>query len=177
MIEQQRRMDSGGGGRFDAYGIEATLRSADGQAREKLAITGMVMAFPAVVSGMTPMITNHVLTTTALRAPPERMAQVEALSATILANLRVNPQWQAAVAKARDELNGTVSKGIRDSSRPASPRAGSGGSGGVDMDEWRRKGAIDDGQQRDRIDTIREVERCYDPETGTTREVSIHVGC
>lgn len=51
------------------------------------------------------------------------------------------------------------------------------GDGTVDMDEWRRRSAAEDREQRDRVDSIREVERCYDPETGETREVSIHSGC
>jgi hypothetical protein len=49
--------------------------------------------------------------------------------------------------------------------------------GGFDMDRWREEQRRDDRAQRDRIDSIREVESCYDPETGTTVEVSIHVGC
>jgi hypothetical protein len=52
-----------------------------------------------------------------------------------------------------------------------------GGGGGVDMDQWREDQRRDDIEQRDRIDSIREVERCYDPDTGRSYEVSIHVGC
>lgn len=48
---------------------------------------------------------------------------------------------------------------------------------GFDMEGWRREQRRDDIEQRERVDTIREVERCYDPETGTTVEVSIHTGC
>ena len=49
--------------------------------------------------------------------------------------------------------------------------------GGFDMDRWREEQRRDDRAQRDRIDSIREVERCYDPDTGEVVEVSIHVGC
>lgn len=55
--------------------------------------------------------------------------------------------------------------------------SGAGGDGTVDMEQWREEQRRDDRMQRDRIDSIREVERCYDPETGTTYEVSIHTGC
>lgn len=56
--------------------------------------------------------------------------------------------------------------------------AGAGDAGGtIDMDEWRRRGAADDRLQRERVDSIREVQRCTDPDTGETREVSIHAGC
>lgn len=59
-----------------------------------------------------------------------------------------------------------------------SPTYGSGdGDGTVDMDQWREEQRRDDRMQRDRIDAIREVERCYDPDTGVTYEVSIHTGC
>jgi hypothetical protein len=57
------------------------------------------------------------------------------------------------------------------------PLAGDAPGGTIDMDEWRRRQRQDDREQRDRIDTIREVQRCYDPDTGETREVSIHDGC
>lgn len=49
--------------------------------------------------------------------------------------------------------------------------------GGVDMEEWRRKNDAEDAQQRERVDSVREVQRCTDSATGETREVSIHVGC
>lgn len=52
-----------------------------------------------------------------------------------------------------------------------------GGGGGVDMDQWREDQRRGDIEQRERIDSIREVERCYDPDTGRSYEVSIHVGC
>ena len=55
---------------------------------------------------------------------------------------------------------------------------GGGGAGGdFDMDGWREDQRRGDIEQRDRIDAIREVERCYDPNTGETIEVSIHAGC
>jgi hypothetical protein len=50
------------------------------------------------------------------------------------------------------------------------------GDGGVDMDEWRRRQAQDDIEQRQRIDTIREEERCRNAD-GTEDTVSIHSGC
>lgn len=58
---------------------------------------------------------------------------------------------------------------------PASDTGG--GGGGFDMGQWREEQREDDRRQRDRIDSIREVERCYDPNTGREYEVSIHVGC
>lgn len=62
-------------------------------------------------------------------------------------------------------------------STPVYDAGGSGGGAEVDMDAWRREQERDDGIQRDRVDAIREVERCYDPDTGREYEVSIHVGC
>ncbi len=55
--------------------------------------------------------------------------------------------------------------------------SGGGSGGGFDMERWRDEQRRDDIEQRDRIDSIREVERCYDSSTGETVEVSIHVGC
>ncbi|MCR6643764.1 MAG: hypothetical protein NVV62_04195 [Terricaulis sp.] len=57
------------------------------------------------------------------------------------------------------------------------PRADSGYDSDAEMERWRQSQAREDQIQRDRIDSIREVERCYDSETGRSYEVSIHVGC
>ena len=48
---------------------------------------------------------------------------------------------------------------------------GSGGGSEFDMDEWREQQERDDERQRQEIDVIREVERCYNPETGEVVEV------
>lgn len=57
------------------------------------------------------------------------------------------------------------------------PYSDGGGDGEFDMDEWRREQRRDDRRQQEEIDVIREVERCYDPETGEVIEVPISVGC
>ncbi len=57
------------------------------------------------------------------------------------------------------------------------PRSDSNYDSDAEMERWRRAQAQDDAAQRERIRTIREVERCYDSETGRSYEVSIHVGC
>jgi hypothetical protein len=166
------------GGRFEAYGVAATFRSGDGLAHEKMFLTGSVMALPPLIEGVRPMILNQNATSFVVRAPPERLAQVEALATTILSNLRPNPEWQRAVTE-RDRMSrAAVAKAGQTgpSSRPGSTRPSSPG-GGFDMDEWRRGQARDDEAQRQRVETIRETQRCRDPETGATYEVSIHAGC
>ena len=54
---------------------------------------------------------------------------------------------------------------------------GQGGDTGVDMDKWREEQAADDERQRQRVDRIREVERCTDPDTGEVEEVPADIGC
>ena len=56
------------------------------------------------------------------------------------------------------------------------PGVTGGGDSGVDMDAWRRRQAQDDIEQRQRVDTIREEERCRNSD-GTEDTVSIHTGC
>ncbi len=53
---------------------------------------------------------------------------------------------------------------------------GSPSDGGVDMDQWRRDQERSDREQRNRIDAIREEERCRRSD-GSNEVVSIHTGC
>jgi len=55
--------------------------------------------------------------------------------------------------------------------------SGQGGDTGVDMDKWREEQAADDERQRQRVDRIREVDRCTDPDTGEVTEVPSDIGC
>lgn len=53
---------------------------------------------------------------------------------------------------------------------------GSDDPGGFDIDKWRKEQSVDDGEQRERVDRIREVEHCTDDD-GKEYEVPASQGC
>jgi hypothetical protein len=173
---QQMVASTGSQMRTGVYSLEAWLRHPDGTA-EVLLVSGYFFGSPPVMAGVPPLVSNFNDQIISVRAAPERVPALLQTARGIVTNVQLNPEWQSSVEETRRVLT-----------RPADGRGGgtrvargggggSGGGGGFDMDRWRedqREGDID---QRERIDRIYEVERCYDPETGQTYEVSIHVGC
>jgi len=159
------------GVRIDVYTIEAWLTHQDGTT-EVLVADGYALAYPQMIQGVPPIVLNSNNGMLSVRAAsPQRVQELLQTARSLIAAAQWDPQWRGQV----DETIRTVSAPQRPATR--GPRYSSGPNTGFDMDQWRRDQARDDRQQRDRIDSIREVERCYDPETGRTYEVSIHVGC
>lgn len=159
-----------GGGRADVYSLEAWLTHPDGSA-EVLAVAGYLFAYPQIIAGVAPIVFNSTDSVLSVRsASPERAPALLQTARELIAGVQFNQEWKAQIEETQRVVTTPVSsRGGRG--------GGGGGGGGFDMDRWREEQRRDDRQQRDRIDTIREVERCYDPETGVTYEVSIHVGC
>ena len=60
---------------------------------------------------------------------------------------------------------------------PAYPPGGGGDDGGFDMDKWREDQKRDDRRHQEEIDTIREVQRCVDPDTGEVVELPASYPC
>ncbi|MCR6643762.1 MAG: hypothetical protein NVV62_04185 [Terricaulis sp.] len=150
------------GVRIDVYTIEAWLTHQDG-ATEVLVADGYALAYPQMIQGVPPIVLNNNNGIVSVRASSQQRVQELLQTARgLIAAAQWDPQWRGQV----DETIRTVSAPQRPSSR--GPRYSSGPNTGFDMDQWRRDQARDDRQQRDRIDSIREVERCYDPETGRT---------
>lgn len=176
---QQMAASTGGQMRTGVYSLEAWLRHPDGTA-EVLLVSGYFFGSPPMMAGVPPLVSNFNDQILSVRAAPERVPALLQTARGIIANVQLNPEWQSSVEETRRVLtrpadrSGSGGGGVRVAGGGG---GGSGGGGGVDMDRWRedqRRGDID---QRERIDRIYEVERCYDPETGRTYEVSIHVGC
>lgn len=172
---QQTVASTGGQMRTGVYSLEAWLRHPDGTA-EVLVVTGYFFAGPQMMAGVPPLVSNYNDQIITVRAAPERVPELLQTARGIIANVQLNPEWQASVQETRSVLT-RPSDGRGGGTRVARGGGGSGGGGGFDMDRWREDQRRDDIDQRERIDQIREVERCYDPETGRSYEVSIHIGC
>lgn len=172
---QQMAQSAGGQMRAGVYSLEAWLRHPDGTA-EAMAVTGFFFASPQMMAGVPPLVSNYNDVIISARGSPERVAALLQTARGSLANVQYNPEWRASVEETRRVLTRPADRS-GGGPRVAGRGGGSGGGGGFDMDRWREDQRRDDGVQRDRIDAIREVERCYDPETGRSYEVSIHVGC
>ena len=172
---QQMAASTGGQMRPGVYSLEAFLRHPDGTA-EVLAVSGYFLGGPQMMAGVPPLVSNYNDQIIAVRATPDRLPALLQTARGIVANAQLNPEWQSSVEETRRVLT-RPADGRGGGTRVSAGGGGSGGGGGFDMDRWREDQRRDDGDQRDRIDQIREVERCYDPETGRTYEVSIHVGC
>lgn len=171
---QQMAQSGGGQMRAGVYSLEAWLRHSDGTG-EVLAISGFLIASPQMMAGVPPLVSNYNDHILSVRTSPERLPALLQTARGLVANIQFNPEWKASTDETRRVLTRPAD---RSGGTPVAGRGGgSGGGGGFDMDRWREDQRRDDGVQRDRIDAIREVERCYDPETGRTYEVSIHVGC
>ncbi len=168
---------SGDGSRVEPYSVETVLRSPDGNAYEKLTMSGVAVTSPQIIQGVPPQMLNQNIQTIAVRGPRNQLDGLEAMALAVLASSKSDPEWQR-------EMN-AFREGLARASRPLPPRrgpsssSGSGSSGnpGFDMDGWRRGQRADDNAQDRRIDVIREEEDCVDPETGRVYKVSIHIGC
>ncbi len=174
---QQMSASSGGQMRTGVYSLEAWLRHPDGTA-EVLVVTGFYFASPQMMAGVPPLVSNFNDSIISVRTSPDRLPALLQTARGIVANVQFNPEWRSSVEETRRVLTRPADRtgggggGVR-----VSGGGTGGGGGGFDMDRWREDQRRDDIDQRDRIDRIYEVERCYDPETGRTYEVSIHVGC
>ena len=156
--------------RVEVYSLEAWLTHQDGSA-EVLAVAGYLFAYPQLIAGVPPIVFNSSDSVISVRTSADRAQALLQTARELIAGVQFNPEWKAQIEETQRVVTTPVS------SRGGRGGGGGGGGGGFDMDRWREEQRRDDRQQRDRIDTIREVERCYDPETGTVYEVSIHVGC
>jgi hypothetical protein len=165
-LEQLAR--SSGQMRASVYSFEVWLTHQDGTV-EVLLAAGYVIASPQVIAGVPPLVFNATDGIVSVRAAPQRIEALLQTARALVAAVEYNPEWKAEIEETQRVVSAPVSA--------RGGRGGSGGGGGFDMDRWREDQRRDDEAQRRRIETIREVERCYDPETGRTYEVSIHVGC
>lgn len=168
---------TGGGSNHQPYAIETMLRSPDGALVEKLFMAGFVTTSAQTMPGMRPLMINQNTQTWAVRAPRERIAEIDAIGKAVGASLKIDPTWKRAMDDHFEQLN----RRSRPSPRGGGSSGGSGGSSGgrpgFDMDGWRERDRRSDIEQDKRIDVIREEQDCVDPETGRVYKVSIHTGC
>ena len=159
--------------RTDFYSLEGWLTHPDGSV-EVLRIAGYAFAGPQMIAGVPPVVLNTNTHIVSARASPQRIQALAQTAEAVVQSIQFDPQWKASTDETRRIVSAPVtprSGGVR------STGGGGSGGGGVDMDAWRRREAESDEAQRRRIETIREEQRCVDPETGEVRTVSIHVGC
>lgn len=175
---QLQQMVQSGGGQMRAvvYSLEAWLRHSDGSA-EVIAVSGFLFAGPQLIAGVPPLVSNYNDHILSVRTSPDRLPDLLQTARGVIASVQFNPEWKASVEETRRILTQPATRTGGGGTRVSGGGGSGGGGGGFDMEEWRRRQQQDDAEQRRRIDTIREVERCYDPETGRVYEVSIHVGC
>ena len=172
---EQMRVNSGGQARVEVYSLEAWMTHQDGTV-EVLAVSGWVLAYPQVIAGVPPIVLNSTNGVLSVRSSPDRAGALLQTARQIIAAVQFNLEWRSEIeAMQRAATTPVASRG--GGGGGGGYRGGGGGGGGVDMDRWREDQRRDDEAQRRRIETIRETERCYDPETGRSYEVSIHVGC
>lgn len=165
----QLRQAGGGQMRAQVYSLEAWLTHPDGSV-EVMTASGFVIAYPQIIRGVPPIVLNSNDFIMSVRGSPQEIEGLLQTARQLHAAIEFNPEWRSQIEETQRVVTTPVSaRGGRG--------GGGGGGGGVDMDRWREEQRRDDEAQRRRIETIRETERCYDPETGTTVEVSIHVGC
>jgi len=166
---QQLAQSSGSNMRSEVYSLEAWLTHPDGTT-EILAASGYVFAYPQLIQGVPPLVFNSNDGLISVRGAPDRVQGLMQTARTLVQQVQWNPEWKSQIEETQRQVTQPVSSRGRGG-------GGGGGGGGFDMDRWREEQRRDDEAQRRRIEAIREVERCYDPETGRTYEVSIHVGC
>jgi len=174
---QQTVAATGGQMRTGVYSLEAWLRHPDGTA-EVLLVSGYFFGSPPMMAGVPPLVSNFNDQIISVRAAPERVPALLQTARGIVTNVQLNPEWQSSVEETRRVLTRPTDRSGRGGGGVRVARGGgTPGGGGFDMDRWREEQREGDIDQRERIDRIYEVERCYDPETGQTYEVSIHTGC
>lgn len=107
----------------DAVSLDLELPAQNGVAvveRMSFGVVGSRMTTPAfgmLGGGELGGTTVDTLSTTpvvSVRAPRERFAQTEALATAVLASVRVNPQWQAAMDQLNAELSRIRAQGSRE---------------------------------------------------------------
>ncbi len=180
MVDRLASVTGGGGGgtpEYRPYAIETLLRSPDGTLVEKLYMAGFV-TMGAQMQGMRQSVINQNTQTWAVRAPRERLAEIDAVGQAVRASVKVDPAWKQRIDDHFEQLNRRSRPNPRNgSSSSGGGSSGSSGNPGFDMDRWREDQRRDDIDQRRRIEGIREEEECVDPDTGRRYRVSIHVGC
>ncbi len=173
-MEQTSRV--AGHSHMEVYSLEAWLTHQDGTI-EIIAVSGYAFGYPQLIAGVPPITFNSTEGEISVRAATaDRAAALMQQARQIVEQVQFNPEWQSQVQETQRAVSRPVIAS-RGGGGGGVRGGGGGGGGGVDMDAWREEQRREDRRQRERIDTIREVERCYDPETGRTYEVSIHVGC
>lgn len=166
-VQQQAQQSPNG----NAYAFDAILASPDGAQSALLQVVGMTSQINNPVPGMATPVFNTIGSIRVMRGPRDSLPQLAQMAEQVAASTQLNPQWSQLVHEHRMRMiNG---------GRPApsgSSGGGSGGSGGGSGGENFPGERAEERRQRDRIDGIREVQRCRDPNTGEIYEISIHSG-
>lgn len=178
ITQRVQQAAAGGAMRVEPYEIEVLLANGDGT-REKIVLGGVILLGRQMMQGVPPVVINQNNVAYAVRAMPDRMAEVEGLARQVRASIRPNPQWVAAVGSIQNRLTRPVfprqPSGVPNDMGRFADRGGAGGygtGGGAPGGTGATGGVNSDRAQQQRIDGMYEQERCADG-----RVVSIHVGC
>lgn len=167
-VQQIVQASRGGGPQVEGYAFHILLASPDGTQVEQMYVAGMVSTVDAMGTGVAPPVQNMVGLLWAARGTRDSVPQLFQVGEQIRAALQYNPDWQERMNRHNKKIQDYNSPNYRSPAPPTTAPVGP---------NTPNEGIHSDPAQRRRIDGIREVERCYDPETGVVYEVSIHVGC
>lgn len=162
-----------GGIKIQGYAFHVLLIAPDGAQAEQMYVAGVVMMLDGMGTGIAPPIQNIVGLLWAARGPRENVAQLFQVGEQIRGALQYNPDWQERL----NDHNRKMQRANTPRYRPTAPYNPSPYSPSEPGYDPTAPGISSPKAQRDRIDGIREVERCRDPDTGEVYEVSIHIGC
>lgn len=155
----------------------ARVRLAVGDAEEWLAVAVTVLSYavpsPAMAAqggiGMTRQYDSAVQSAFAFRAPRGRLEQAEPLLGAMLASVRINPAWMAAVAQVMTNIGRVQLQGVMDRARIW--RDAMNEIGEMRMQSWRTARDSQDRMSRAFSQYIRGVETRINPATGAPIEV------
>lgn len=164
----------------DAVSLDLELPAQNGVAvveRMSFGVVGSRMTTPSFAmlgGGELGGSTTDTLSTTpvvSVRAPRERFAQTEALATAVLASVRVNPQWQAAMDRLNAELSRVRAQGSRDALAAQARRGeiAAAARAQVAAEQMRAWSSGQDGRQRSHdafIDRIYDSTGFLDPQSG-----------
>ncbi len=156
-----------------AYAFDAILASPDGAQSALLQVIGMTSQINNPIPGMAAPVFNTIGSIRLMRGQRDALPQLAQLAEQVAASTQVDPRWSQLVHEHRMRMiNGGRRPGGSSGGGGGSP-GGSGGTGDRENFPGERSG---ERRQRDTIDTIREVQRCTNPDTGEVYEISIHSG-
>jgi hypothetical protein len=166
---QQAMQQASGGSRIEVDAMRVRIAYADQE--EWIVSTVSRMSTPGM-SPMGAMVYNHITFTDRVigfRAPRGELEANEPLFATMMASIRVNPQWENAIIDTRRRISQIQAKGAADRSRIISQTSNE--ILDMQMEGWRNRQESQDRSAQQWSQTMRGVETYTDPGSGSAWEL------